>query len=247
MITHSNWLNVLANNALRNDIGVVGPLLCYEDDTIQHAGVVVGLNGYADHIFKGMSQEHIASNFVSPYVNRNVLAVTGACMAISKNTLQKIGVFDEKFVICGSDVEICIRAYKNGLRNLYTPRTKYIPEIDFIMSEKHYKYFWENGDPYYNLNLSLHSCIPVLKTAAEFKIKDGKRKKVKNMINKINTKIKTTLKKDKLIVKLYRKIKKIPNVIFEPRLGDYPLYEITPIESRKSKVLKTRINIANII
>ena len=69
------------------------------------------MGGWADHIFKGMQVTHNGCPFVSPMVTRNVLAVTGACMAISKKSIEKIGLFDDEFIICGSDVEICIRSY----------------------------------------------------------------------------------------------------------------------------------------
>lgn len=170
-VINSDWIERLAENALRDDIGVVGAQLLYDDDTLQHAGVVVGLNGYADHIFKGQKAIHKASPYVSPEVNRNVTAVTGACMAISKSTFSKIGEFNEEFIICGSDVEICIRAYNFGLNNLYNSRVKlyhfesksrdsYIPEIDFLLSNKYYSPFVKFGDPYFNVNLSITDVIP---------------------------------------------------------------------------------------
>ncbi len=167
-----DWLTLLAENAMRDDIGVAGSLLLYEDHTIQHAGVIVGMGGWADHVFKGMPTEHFPSPFVSPMVARNVLAVTGACMAISRKTLGKIGLFDEEFIICGSDVEICLRAYQSGLRNIYLPasrlyhmesksRDPFIPEKDFQKSAEAYApYRLENHDPYYNINLNINSCKP---------------------------------------------------------------------------------------
>lgn len=79
-----DWLERLAEKAMRDDVGIVGGLLLYEDDTIQHAGVVVGIRGWADHIYKGMKPVHYGSPYVSPMVTRNVTACTGALMAISK-------------------------------------------------------------------------------------------------------------------------------------------------------------------
>lgn len=170
-----DWIERLAENALRDDIGVVGGLLLFEDKTIQHAGVVVGMNGWADHVYAGMPQIHAANNFVSPMVNRNVLAVTGACMAIAKKTIDKIGLFDETFIVCGSDVEICLRAYESGLNVLYNSRVKLyhyesksrdtskIPQIDFIRSEETYRKYVQNGDPFYNKNLDINSKIPKVK------------------------------------------------------------------------------------
>jgi O-antigen biosynthesis protein len=169
-----NWIEKLSSKALQLNVGTVGALLLFEDDTIQHAGVVVGLNGWADHLFRTYPQVHSHINYTSPMVNKNVLASTGACVAISKNTIDKIGNFNEDFLICGSDVEICLRAYEKGYRNILDANTKlyhfesktrssYVPECDFEMSRKAYKHYWENGDPFYNKNLALDNYFPNIK------------------------------------------------------------------------------------
>ena len=124
LVITEDWLERLCENALRDDIGIVGGLLLYDDNKIQHAGVVVGFGGWADHVYKNMDPIHYGCPFVSPMVNRNVLAVTGACMAVSKKTIELIGKFNEEFIICGSDVEICIRSHEAGLYNLYNSRVK---------------------------------------------------------------------------------------------------------------------------
>lgn len=171
VVISPDWIERLCENALRNDIGVVGPMLLYEDSTIQHAGVVVGLGGWADHVFKCANPIHYGTPFISPMVNRNVLAVTGACMAISKNTIKEIGLFDEAFIICGSDVEMCIRAHKLGKNNLFLAqvqlyhlesksRTSYIPQNDFECSAKVYAEYRDLGDPFYNINLDYNSVYP---------------------------------------------------------------------------------------
>ena len=171
VVISEDWLERLAENALRKDIGVVGALLLYEDMTIQHAGVVVGMNQLADHVFKGLGTNHFGSPFISPMVSRNVLSVTGACMAISRDKLDHIGLFDESFIICGSDVELCLRAYEYGYNNRYDvnvrlfhleskSRNSYIPPIDFKRSIQCYNPYLEGGDPYYNINLNLNSLVP---------------------------------------------------------------------------------------
>lgn len=227
IINDDNWLQVLCSNALREDIGVVGPLLLYPDKAIQHAGVVVGLGGYADHLYRGMYSvgHHIGTHyFVSPFSPRNVTAVTGACMVISRRTLNQIGLFNERFIICGSDVEICLRAYKAGLRNLYTPfttlthlesktRDTYIPKIDFKLSKKAYQEFWDNGDPFYNPNLSLRSLIPSPRSDQETSTTPSRR----SLLQKSAHATRELLKRNALLVKAYRwlyrideKEKKIP-------------------------------------
>lgn len=174
-IVEPGWLARLVEVALRPDVGVCGPLLVYGDGTIQHAGVVVGMGGWADHVFKGMDAVHSQHLFASPMLRRNVLAVTGACMAVDKRTFDSIGGFDESFVICGSDVELCLRAHASGLRNVYIPEAKLIhhesktrdpraiPEEDFVRSAAAYHPYRTEGDPYYNANLDPMSAVPALK------------------------------------------------------------------------------------
>lgn len=190
-IISEDWMLRLVEKAVQPEIGVVGGLLLYEDNTIQHAGVVVGLHGVADHIYKAYHPVHYGSPFVSPMVTRNVMAVTGALMAISRDTIEKIGEFDDDFIICGSDVEICIRAYYRGFRNVYDPHVKfyhyesksrdsYIPEIDFTLSEFAYKNFNDEGDPYYNINLDYFTTDPKVAQVPRFQLQESDSMKYVN-------------------------------------------------------------------
>ena len=169
-----DWMERLIENASRDDVGVVCPLLLFEDGTIQHAGIVAGMGGWAEHVYRGMPPIHYGTPFISPVLTRNVTACTGACMAISKKVVEKIGLFSEKFIICGSDVEICIRAYQHGLKNIYNPhiqlyhyesktRDKFIPEIDYKLSYSMYETYRNYGDPYYNNQLDYYSYVPKIK------------------------------------------------------------------------------------
>lgn len=190
-----DWMERLVEKAVLDRTGVVGGLLLYEDDTIQHAGVIVGMGGWADHVFKGMKPIHHGSPFISPMVTRNVTAVTGALMAISKSTILRIGGFDEDFIICGSDIEICIRAYYAGLNNIYDPnvllyhyesksRDSYIPEIDFKMSYEAYRTYREEGDPFFNENLDYTSPVPkVTGQANQFNKRESDMMKAMHAIN----------------------------------------------------------------
>jgi glycosyltransferase involved in cell wall biosynthesis len=170
------WMERLAEKAMRPEVGVVGGLLLYEDGTIQHAGVVIGMGGWADHVFKGMEPKHYGSPYISPMVTRNVSAVTGACLAVSRSTIAQIGNFDENFIICGSDIELALRAKDHGLFNIYDPHVKlyhyesksrdsYIPKIDFELSDKIYKSYRKTGDPFYNNNLDYYCCQPKARAA----------------------------------------------------------------------------------
>lgn len=174
-----DWLTRLVENSIRNEIGIVGGLLLYPDGLIQHAGVVLGMGGWADHVYKGSSPIHYGNPFISPMVARNVSAVTGACMAVSRNHFEMLGGFDESFIVCGSDVELCIHALKIGLRNVYLPRVclhhyesktrdcNDIPDIDFELSKRLYDPYLKAGDPFYNQNLDYKSCIPTVLSQRE--------------------------------------------------------------------------------
>lgn len=234
LVITPDWMERLAENALRKDIGVVGPLLLYDDDTIQHAGIIVGMGGWADHVFKGMETVHCGTPYVSPMVSRNVTAVTGACMAISKETIKDIGEFDDEFIICGSDVEICIRAYEKGYRNLYQAnarlyhlesksRDSYIPEIDFKKSYECYTPFRENGDPYFNPNLDQNSVIP----------KESRE-------NMNIDKIKRCLKRNPFIVKTYVHMKQTIKK-YQVSTNIPEVQEILPREYKDYK--KKRLNL----
>ena len=167
-----DWLEQMGEIAMLPDVATVGPMLLYEDGTIQHAGVVVGMGGWADHVFKGQKPEHMPTPFVSNVTTRNVLAVTGACMVIERKKFEQLGRFDEAFEVCGSDVEIGIRAHKQGLQNVYmatvqayhleskTRDPAAISQVDFEQSALKYAPYRTAGDPFYNPNLSTQHTHP---------------------------------------------------------------------------------------
>ncbi|MEB0047240.1 MULTISPECIES: glycosyltransferase [unclassified Pseudomonas] len=173
-----DWLENLGGYASLADVGVVGALLLFADGSIQHSGVVVGMGGWADHVYHAQAAAHTgAGPFVSPVLTRNVLAVTGACMAMTRRKFDSLGGFDENFIICGSDVEICLRAVKAGLYNVMCAdarlhhfesktRSSYVPENDFEQSVlKYAPYRVERTDPYFNPNLSLQFKTPRIEGA----------------------------------------------------------------------------------
>lgn len=178
-VISEDWLDRLVEHAIREDVGVVGGLLLYPDGSIQHAGVIIGMGGWADHVYKGAQPIHYGNPFISPLVTRNVSAVTGACMAISREHFDQLGGFNEDFIVCGSDVELCLNAMEHGMRNVYSPyiRLKHyesktrdakdIPEVDFRLSETMYRTFRSSGDPYYNNNLDYFSTTPAVLTKRE--------------------------------------------------------------------------------
>ena len=166
------WLARIAEYASREDVGVVGALLLFGDGTIQHAGVVVGYGGRAGHVYSGVRPEDASGAFVPPTVPRNVATVTGACLAVSRNVVETIGVFNEDYRIVGNDTEFCLRAHLAGLHNVYLPeivllhhesqsRGRSDPQSD---NERLERFIAKHlpRDPYYNPNLTLSSLHPGL-------------------------------------------------------------------------------------
>jgi Predicted glycosyltransferases len=172
------WLEELLRWALLDEIGVVGAQLLRADRSLQHAGVVIGLQGFAGHPFDGL-QPNKPSIFGQANWYRNYTAVTGACMMIRRELFHTLGGFDEQMVLCGSDVEICIRAIKHGYQVIYTPFARLfhlesatrgasaIPVMDFAYSYVYYLPYLRRGDPYYNRNLSVWSNTPRLSSKTE--------------------------------------------------------------------------------
>jgi GT2 family glycosyltransferase len=176
-VIEPKWLYWLSGYANLPDVGSVGALLLYPDNTIQHAGVVLGMSGWADHVYKACQPLHNGSPFTSPMIARNVLANTGACMAIARNKFLQIGGFDEDFIVCGSDVEICLRLEAHAFKNVYCPYAKLfhyesksrdpskVPENDFYQSSIKYEpYRTKECDPYFNENLDMYSPQPKIKS-----------------------------------------------------------------------------------
>ena len=164
-----NWLARLADVAGRPDTGFVGALLLYPSGRIQHAGLALGFGGCADHIYRGILPVDGGHMFVPPTAPRNVAAVTGACMAASRRTLEAVGLFDENYRVAGGDVEICIRAFRAGLLNVYLPdvalthhesqsRSRTDPEADTAALKALVGRI--GADPWYNPRLSLVSTYP---------------------------------------------------------------------------------------
>jgi glycosyltransferase involved in cell wall biosynthesis/GT2 family glycosyltransferase/predicted SAM-dependent methyltransferase len=171
------WLREIVGWATRPEIGVAGLQLTRADGTVQHAGVILGMGGFADHVFEGMAVDD-DSSFGPVGRYRNVLAVTGACAAIRRETFEKLGGFDERFILCGSDVALGLDTTLLGLRNICSPfggvrhlesvtRGTHVPTEDFFASYWRYNTWLFGGDPYFSPNLSLSSRKPRLRGPQE--------------------------------------------------------------------------------
>lgn len=176
-VIEPDWLRELVMWADQSEIGIVGAKLLFPDGRIQHAGIVIGLEGHAHHIFSGM-QEGYTGVFGSVEWYRNYSAVTGACMAIRSNVYEKVGGFDEHFRLAFGDVDMCLRVTNAGYRVVYTPfariihhegatRGNYIPIEDIKLGYERFKSIVKRGDPYYNPNLSYAIRVPTLKRRFE--------------------------------------------------------------------------------
>ncbi|MGH2692266.1 MAG: glycosyltransferase family 2 protein, partial [Actinomycetota bacterium] len=169
-----DWLTELVGWAQQEEIGAVGAQLLNEDGTIQHGGIVVGLTGFAGQLFKFLRPGDGSLLGLTMWY-RNVLAVTGACLAMRREVFDKIGGWDERYLLAGSDVELGLRLRRAGYRVVCTPfaqlrhreqatRGSEIPQQDFVTSFEDYREFLNEGDPYFSPNLSYDATIPTLTT-----------------------------------------------------------------------------------
>ena len=116
-VVSGEWLSEMAAQALRPRIGAVGVKLLYPDDTVQHAGVVLGIGGIAGHSHKYCAGDQ-PGYFDRLRITANCAAVTGACLMVKKSLFQEVGGFDEALSVAFNDVDFCIRILKAGYYNL---------------------------------------------------------------------------------------------------------------------------------
>jgi GT2 family glycosyltransferase len=172
----NDWLEEMAGIAMRPDIGAVGAMLYYPDNTIQHAGVVLGVLGVAGHIDCGMPRGYEGHGYRA-LVAQNLSAVTGACLMVRRRVFDEVDGLDEDLPVSFNDIDFCLRVRAHGYRNAWTPfaelyhhesasrgredtpekLSRYAAEVAFMQKR------WGEAlleDPAYNPNLSLqsHNC-----------------------------------------------------------------------------------------
>jgi GT2 family glycosyltransferase len=170
--TNPDWLEALVTHAVRPQIGAVGAKLLYADGSIQHAGVVLGMGGVAGHVhrrFPGDSEGYLGR------LRRvqNVAALTGACLMTRRDVFERVGGFDERFVLAYNDVDYAMQVRALGYRVLWTPEAELYHlesktrgyEDDAVKQERFRREFdlfrrkWaselEAGDPHFNRNFRL--------------------------------------------------------------------------------------------
>ncbi len=169
-IISPDWLNVMVGYASQEHIGTVGPKLLYPDDTVQHAGIILGLGGVASHAYIGSSKDDPGAygRLRVPY---DYAGVTAACLVVSKKKYLEVGGLQEDLKVAYNDVDLNIKLLEKGYYNVCTPQVMLhhfesksrgldtTPEkLSRFYKEQNYMYeHWikliEN-DPFYNLNFS---------------------------------------------------------------------------------------------
>ena len=120
-VISQGWLTEMMQHALRPEIGAVGAKLYYDNDTIQHAGVVLSIGGVAGHSHKYFPKD--AHGYFSRLkIIQNYSAVTAACLAVRKTLYEEVGGLEEEHLtVAFNDVDFCIKLLEKGYRNLWTP------------------------------------------------------------------------------------------------------------------------------
>lgn len=167
-----DWMEEMLQNCQQEDVAAAGAKLYYPDDTIQHAGVVLGLGGIAGHIMCRASRED-PGYFGRMISVQEISAVTAACMMVKKSDFEAVGGFDETFQVAFNDIDLCMKFRNAGKKIIFTPYAELYhyesksrgledtPEKQFRFDKevKRFQEKWakqlEMGDPYYSPNLSV--------------------------------------------------------------------------------------------
>lgn len=171
-IVNADCLEELLGYCMRKDVGAVGARLYYEDGTIQHAGVIVGLGGIAGHAFVGFPHADLGY-FGRIQMAQDYSAVTAACIMVKRSVFEQVERFDEKYAVAFNDVDLCMKIRKAGYLIVYNPYAelnhyesksrgyedseekvqRFNSEVALFRSR--WGEFLNEGDPYYNPNLTL--------------------------------------------------------------------------------------------
>lgn len=173
-IINQNCIEELVGYCMRDDVGIVGARLYYEDDTIQHAGVVIGFGGIAGHCF--VQHPRGATGYFHRIIcAQDYSAVTAACMMVKKSVFDAVGGMTEELEVAFNDIDFCLKVRQLGKLVVYNPYAELhhyesksrgledTPEkIRRFQSEieifaKRWPDILRDGDPFYNPNLTLES------------------------------------------------------------------------------------------
>ncbi len=168
-----NWIEEMLMLCQRKDVGGTGVMLYYPDNTIQHAGVTLGMHGLASHNFSGQPRG-AAGYFGRAAFQQDVTAVTAACFMVKSSVYKEVGGLNEvDFKVAFNDVDLCMKIRKAGYLICFTPfaelyhyesksrglDTEGAKQRRFLSEIDNFNRIWGNelkaGDPYFNPNLSL--------------------------------------------------------------------------------------------
>lgn len=165
----------MAGTCSRKNVGIVGAKLLYQDNTIQHAGVVIGFMGYARHIMNDIEGLKDPGYMMRAQVNCDYSAVTAACMMTKKSLFEELDGFDESFKVACNDIDYCLRVGKkkylvvfNSFAKFYHFESKsrgYENSLEKVNRFNREVEIWQdrwrdilaNGDPYYNMNFKIEN------------------------------------------------------------------------------------------
>jgi GT2 family glycosyltransferase len=163
-VLDADWMTTMAEHVQRPEVGAVGPRLLYPDDTVQHAGIVVGVGGIAEYAFRGSPAE-VPGVCRQLQATRNYSAVTGACLLTRRDVFEEVGGFDEECLpVHFNDVDLCLKMRRAGYSIVYTPfarlyhhesrvRSQPVEPLEANPMRERWTQVLER-DPYYNPNLS---------------------------------------------------------------------------------------------
>ncbi|MDR3533530.1 MAG: glycosyltransferase family 9 protein [Rhodopila sp.] len=166
-IIQEDWLDALMEHGQRPEVGLTGPQLLYRDGKVQHAGMFLANNGIGRHAFRFAASDD-PCYFGLALTQRNVMAVTGACMLVRRETFERLGRFDEAHQITNNDLDFCLRVHRAGLLTVFTPyatlthhelasRANMKDVFDLTHFDAAWKTTFAAGDPYFNPRLSRHA------------------------------------------------------------------------------------------
>ena len=188
-----DWLEEMLGVCQRPEVGGVGAKLIYPDNTIQHAGCVIGMGGIAGHMFVDMPADHTGYLHKASLL-QDMSAVTAACLLMKKEVFEQAGGFTEELAVAFNDVDLCLKVRKNGYLIVYDPYAKlyhmesktrgaedskekvrrFQTEIEYMRC--HWIDILKNGDPCYNKNLSLTKWNYSLKPIPGMETEAGQKK-----------------------------------------------------------------------
>ncbi|MBV8578450.1 MAG: glycosyltransferase, partial [Acetobacteraceae bacterium] len=158
-----DWLDALLEHAQRPEVGVVGAKLLYPDRKVQHAGIFLTRGGLGQHAFRFLRDEE-PGYFGLAQLERNVSAVTGACMLMRRSHFEEMGGFDEAHDVVNNDVDYCLRLLKAGYSVVYTPHARLVhhelasraeikDSFDLRSFQKQWGSIFDAGDPFFSPHL----------------------------------------------------------------------------------------------